>query len=162
MKREWQCGTIQIDFNMPAVFDLEYVAADQTKRRPVMIHRAIYGSIERFLGILLEHFKGALPFWLAPVQVRILTITDRQRAYATSIEEQLRAHGIRVECDRSGDKISAQIRKAQLDKIPWMLVVGQKEEENKTIVLRLLDGKQQFGLSMQDVLAKAQEATTVE
>lgn len=157
MEREWQCGTVQLDFFLPENFDLHYVASGGAKQRPVMVHRAIYGSFERFFGILLEHFKGKLPFWISPVQARVLTITDDQKDYARGIVQTLHEAGIRVELDESGDQISGQIKAAQLSYIPWMLVVGAKEVENKTITLRTLDGKQQFGLSLDDILSKADE-----
>lgn len=157
MKREWQCGTIQIDFNMPINFELDYIASDQSKQRPVMIHRAIYGSLERFYGILLEHFKGRLPFWLAPVQARVLTITSNQDAYADDVLGKLKAHGLRAEADYSGDKISAQIRRAQMEKVPWMIVLGDKELEKGTVTLRDLDGKQEFDLSVEALLQRADE-----
>lgn len=155
MGREWQCGTCQIDFNQPENFKLEYIDADQSRKRPVIMHVAIFGSIERFLGILLEHFKGHLPFWLAPEQIRVLKITDGQTEYAQSIVSRLKTAGLRVELDDSGDQISAQIRRAQVDKIPWMLVLGKKEQEQNTVTLRHVDGKQEFGLSFDDVLARA-------
>lgn len=157
MKREWQCGTIQVDFNMPINFDLEYIASDQSKQRPVMIHRAIYGSLERFYGILLEHFKGRLPFWLVPVQARVLTITRNQDAYADEILGKLQEHGLRAELDTSGDKISAQIRRAQMERVPWMIVLGDKEQEKGVVTLRNLDGKQEFDLSVDALLQKADE-----
>lgn len=157
MGREWQCGTVQLDFFQPENFDLTYVASGGAKERPVMIHRAIYGSFERFFGMLLEHLKGNLPFWLAPVQIKILTITDEQKPYAAKVAEQLKAHSIRVELDESSDQISGQIKSAQLEKIPWMLVIGKKEVENNTVTLRYLDGKQEFGLSLEKLLEKARE-----
>lgn len=156
MGREWQCGTVQVDFFLPQNFGLEYIDSDQSKKRPVMIHRAIYGSLERFIGILTEHFKGNFPFWLAPVQARILTITDKQADYAKGVCDKMRKHGIRVEIDFSGDQVSAQIRRAQLDKIPWMIVLGQKEEEQGTVTLRLIDGKQEFGLKIESLLERAE------
>jgi threonyl-tRNA synthetase len=122
-----------------------------------MIHRAIYGSFERFLAILLEHFKGKLPFWLSPVQARILTITDEQMPYAKNLLKILKEHGIRAKLDQSGDQISAQIKNAQLDKIPWMLVVGKKEVENNTITLRHRNGKQEFGLTIEQLAEKAEK-----
>lgn len=155
MGREWQCGTIQLDFFQPENFDLHYVASGGAKQRPVMIHRAIYGSLERFFGMLLEHFKGNLPFWLAPVQVKILTITDEQKPYARTILEKLQQQEIRCELDESTDQISGQIKTAQLEKVPWMLVIGKKEVENNTITLRHLDGKQEFGLSFEQLIEKA-------
>jgi len=152
MGREWQCGTIQIDFFLPQNFNLEYVDSDQSRKQPVLIHRAIYGSLERFIGILTEHYKGHFPLWLAPVQAKILTITDKQLDYAESIMKKLKECGVRVELDRSGDQISAQIRRAQVDKIPAMLVLGKKEEENGTVTLRHVDGKQEFGRSIEEVV----------
>ncbi len=155
MGREWQCGTVQVDFNLPINFDLSYIASDQSKKRPVIVHRAILGSVERFLGMVLEHCKGRLPFWIAPVQARILMISEHQNAYAAGLSDQLLAHGLRVEIDTSGDKISAQIRRAQMDKVPWMLVLGKKEQEKNTVTLRLADGQQQGDLTVQDLCAKA-------
>lgn len=154
MGREWQCGTVQLDFFQPENFDLQYVASGGAKERPVMIHRAIYGSFERFFAIILEHFKGNLPFWIAPVQIKVLTITDEQKPYAKKIQEQFHALGVRTELDESGDQISGQIKSAQIDKIPWMLVIGKKEDENQTITLRYLDGKQEFGLSFEKIREK--------
>lgn len=157
MKRSWQCGTIQTDFCQPENFDLSYVASSGAKERPVIIHRAIYGSLERFFAILLEHHKGHLPFWLAPVQARVLTITDDQKPYATNLLAALQAAGVRAEIDSSSDPISGQIKAAQLDKIPWMLVVGKKEVENNTITLRHTDGKQEFGLTLESLLTRIKE-----
>jgi len=159
MNREWQCGTIQVDFFQPENFDLEYVASSGQKERPVMLHRAIYGSLERFIGILVEHYKGAFPFWLAPIQARILTITDAQKEYALSIYTALKEAGVRIETDKSSDPISGKIKSAQLDKVPWMLVIGKKEEEQKTITLRYLDGKQEFGLTIDQLLLKVATET---
>ncbi|MBD3273462.1 threonine--tRNA ligase [Candidatus Dependentiae bacterium] len=157
MGREWQCGTIQVDFFMPKNFNMEYIKSDQSKDTPVMLHRAIYGSIERFLGILVEHYKGRFPFWLAPVQAKILTITDEVKDYVKDVFEKLFGEDIRVELDESGDQISAQIRNAQVNQIPWMIVIGKKEQENGTITLRHLDGKQEFGLKIEDLLKRAKE-----
>ena len=153
MGRTWQCGTVQVDFNMPINFGLEYVAADQSRKTPIMVHHAIYGSIERFMGIILEHFKGRLPVWLAPVQVRVLTITDKQHEYAETVVAQLRAANIRVERDHSGDQISAQIRHAQTDKLPYMIVIGGKEAEAGVVTLRDAEGKQQPGMAVDQVIA---------
>jgi threonyl-tRNA synthetase len=155
MGRSWQCGTIQIDFFQPINFDLTYVAPSGTKERPVMIHRAIYGSFERFLGILIEHYKGALPFWLSPVQARLLTITDAQKPYAESVARELEAVGVRVEIDQSSDPLSGQIKSAQLAKIPWMIVIGGKEVENKVVTVRYRDGKQEMGLKIEDLIERA-------
>ena len=119
-----------------------------------MLHRAIYGSFERFFGIVLEHFKGRLPFWLSPVQIKILTITDEQKEYAHELMNALLDRGMRVGIDVSSDPISGQIKRAQLERVPMMVVIGKKEVENKTITLRDLDGKQEFGLTLEDVLKK--------
>ena len=155
MGRQWQCGTVQVDFNLPERFKLEYIDSDQSRKTPVMIHRALYGSMERFIGILIEHFKGHFPFWLAPVQVRVLTITDKQHEYARRMYEQLKAAGIRVEHDHSGDQIGAQIRRAQVEKLPWMIVIGEKEQTNNTLTLRYTNGKQEFGLTFEQVVERA-------
>jgi threonyl-tRNA synthetase len=134
--RTWQCGTIQLDMLMPEKFDLTYIGEDGQRHRPVMIHRVAYGSLERFIGILIEHYAGAFPTWLAPVQVKVLPITDRQQAYANEIAATLRDHDIRVEVDDRSEKIGYKIREAQVQKIPYMLVVGDKEAESKTISVR--------------------------
>ena len=157
MERKWQLGTVQVDFNMPLNFNLEYVDSDQSKKQPIMIHRAIYGSLERFIGVLLEHLKGRLPFWLSPVQARVLTITEKQVEYAKNIYDQLFEHGLRVEMDPSGDQISAQIRRAQVEQVPWMIVIGKKEQDQGTVTLRNLDGKQQFGVKIEQLLVMADE-----
>ncbi|AYF55165.1 threonyl-tRNA synthetase [Clostridium sp. K25] len=134
--RTWQCGTIQLDFQMPERFDLSYVGADGEKHRPVMAHRVIFGSIERFIGILTEHYAGAFPTWLAPVQVKIMNITDNQIEYCKEIEKTLKENGIRVELDLRNEKIGYKIREAQLQKIPYMLVLGDKEMNENTIAVR--------------------------
>ena len=134
--RTWQCGTIQLDFQLPQRFELEYMGADGEKHRPIMIHRVAFGSIERFIGILTEHFAGAFPTWLAPVQVKILPISDKFIAYADKVKEALDAADIRAEIDTRSEKIGYKIRSAQLEKIPYMLVVGQKEEEEGVVAVR--------------------------
>lgn len=134
--RTWQCGTIQLDMQLPERFELEYTGEDGLKHRPVMIHRVVFGSIERFIGILIEHFAGAFPTWLAPVQVKVIPITDRAHEYAKSLEQQLDAAGIRVEGDYRSEKMGYKIREAQLKKIPYMLVVGDKEMETGTVAVR--------------------------
>jgi len=156
MGREWQCSTVQVDFVQPENFDLTYIASGGQKTRTVMIHRAIYGSLERFLGILIEHYKGKFPFWLAPVQAKILTITDEQNEYAHQINEKLKAAGIRTVVDDSSEQISAKIKTAQLQQVPWMLVLGAKEQEQGTIALRPREGKQEFGLTVDQLLSKAE------
>ena len=146
--RTWQCGTIQLDFNLPERFELEYVGSDGEKHRPVMIHRVVFGSIERFIGILIEHFAGAFPTWLAPVQVRILPITDRAKEAAISVENTLRDAGIRVEFDSRNEKIGFKIREAQVAKIPYMLVLGDKEVEEGTVSVRTRHGGDQGTMSV--------------
>lgn len=157
MGRRWQCATIQLDFFQPDNFDLTYIAPSGKKERPVIIHRAIYGSLERFFGILLEHHKGRLPFFVSPVQARVLTITDEQKEYGESILNALFASGMRVDMDESSDPISGKIKSAQLEQIPWMLIIGKKEVANNTITLRSLDGKQEFGILLEDLLKRALE-----
>lgn len=134
--RTWQCGTIQLDFQMPERFDLTYVGPDGEKHRPVIIHRVIFGSIERFIAILTEHFAGAFPAWLAPVQVKLLSITDRSNEYISSLLEDFKESGIRAEIDLRNEKIGYKIREAQMEKVPYMLIVGDKEVENGTVAVR--------------------------
>ena len=134
--RTWQCGTIQLDFQMPERFDLTYVGEDGQKHRPIMIHRVIFGSIERFIGILTEHYAGAFPLWLAPQQVVILPISEAFQANAEKIEEDLQAVNIRASVDKRNEKIGYKIRQAQLKKIPYMLVVGEKEVSSNTVSVR--------------------------
>jgi threonyl-tRNA synthetase len=133
--RIWQLGTIQLDWNLPERFELEYTGDDGQRHRPIMIHRALFGSIERFFGVLVEHFAGAFPFWLAPVQITVLPITDRINDYAESVAKELKRVGYRVESNLKSDKIGAKIREAQINKVPFMIVLGDKElEENKITV----------------------------
>ena len=134
--RTWQCGTIQLDFQLPQRFELEYIGADGEKHRPIMIHRVAFGSIERFIGILIEHFAGAFPTWLAPVQVKVLPISDKYMDYAEKVKAALDAENIRAEVDTRSEKIGYKIREAQKNKIPYMLVVGQKEEEDGVVSVR--------------------------
>lgn len=134
--RTWQCGTIQLDMQMPQRFDLEYVGADGEKHRPIMIHRVAFGSIERFIGILIEHFAGAFPTWLAPVQVKVLPISDKYADYGQKVCDALNEAGIRGEIDLRAEKIGYKIREAQMEKIPYMLVVGAKEEETGAVSVR--------------------------
>ena len=134
--RTWQCGTIQLDFQLPLRFNLEYTGADGEKHRPIMIHRVIFGSIERFIGILIEHFAGAFPTWLAPVQVKVLPISDKYMDYAQKVLDELNNSGVRAEIDTRAEKIGYKIREAQMKKIPYMLVVGAKEEEDGLVSIR--------------------------
>lgn len=143
LKRSWQCGTIQLDFQMPERFELEYTAADGAKKRPVMIHRALFGSMERFIGIMLEHFGGSMPLWLSPVQVKVIAISDKYMEYSRQIFDTLRSAGIRVELDDRAEKIGYKIREAETKKIPYMIIAGEKEFEAKTVsVRRHKDGDQ--------------------
>jgi len=134
--RSWQCGTIQVDLAMPERFDLTYVGEDNAPHRPAMIHRAILGSIERFLGILIEHYGGDFPLWLAPVQVAVLPVSDRYNTYGATVLGALKGAGLRAELDDTSDKVSAKIRRASLRKIPYMLIVGEKEEAAGTVSVR--------------------------
>lgn len=134
--RTWQCGTIQLDMLLPEKFDLNYIGEDGQKHRPVMIHRVAYGSMERFIGILIEHYAGAFPAWLAPVQVKLLPITDRHVAYAQAVAQQMRGQDIRVEIDDRNEKIGYKIREAQVQKVPYTLVVGDKEQETNSVAVR--------------------------
>lgn len=139
--RSWQCGTLQLDMNLPERFEMEYTGADGQKHRPVMIHRTVLGSLERFMGIITEHFAGAFPLWLAPVQVRILTITDRVDAAANSLKEELEDAGIRVEMDTRNEKIGFKVREAQMMKIPYMLILGDREAQEGTVSVRNRKGQ---------------------
>lgn len=140
--RTWQCGTIQLDFQLPQRFEMEYVGEDGAKHQPIMVHRVVFGSIERFIGILIEHFAGKFPVWLAPVQAKILPITDRQEAYAKELCAKMKAAGIRVEVDDRNEKIGYKIREAQMEKVPYMLVIGDKETEAGQVAIRRRDGEQ--------------------
>lgn len=134
--RDWQCGTIQLDFQMPERFELTYVDSDGKEKRPVMVHRAVFGSVERFLGILIEHYGGAFPAWLAPVQARIVTISEKQEAAARKVHEKLLADGFRLELDLRPEKIGYKIREAEVEKIPYTLVVGDREAQSGTVAVR--------------------------
>ena len=155
--RKWQCATIQLDYAQPENFDLKYIGADNTEHRPVVIHRAIFGSMERFIAILIEHYAGAFPLWLAPVQAIVLPISDRHQAYAASVRDQLRAAGLRVELDERQEKIGYKIREAQLQKVPYMLVVGDRESSEGTISVRTRSGGDQGESAIGDFIAKATE-----
>ncbi len=151
--RTWQCGTIQLDFQMPERFELEYVGEDGEKHRPVMIHRALLGSIERFIGVITEHFAGAFPTWLAPVQVKVLPVTDRAAEYADQVARSLDGQGFRVEVDHRNEKIGKKIREAQLEKVPYMLVVGDRDMENGTVSPRHRSDGDLGAMSMEDFTA---------
>jgi len=159
--RSWQCGTMQVDFQMPGRLGAEYVAADDTRRVPVMLHRAIVGSLERFIGILIEHHAGAMPLWLAPVQAVVLTITDRQHAYASDVANTLRGAGLRVATDLRNEKISYKIREHSLQKLPYQLIVGDKEQAAQTVAVRTRGGQDLGSMPMSSLLARLQgEAMT--
>ncbi|MEM7028988.1 MAG: threonine--tRNA ligase, partial [Chloroflexota bacterium] len=156
--RKWQLSTIQFDFNLPERFNLSYIGSDGQEHRPYMIHRALLGSLERFFGVLIEHYAGAFPVWLCPIQAVILPIADRHDAYADQIAKALKAAGIRSEVDHSGDRIGNKIRKAQGQKIPYMLIVGDKEVESDQVAIRLRSGDDLGAKTIPDFVAFAQEA----
>ncbi|MGD8626041.1 MAG: threonine--tRNA ligase [Anaerolineae bacterium] len=156
--REWQTTTIQFDFNLAERFDLKYIGSDGLEHQPYMVHRALLGSVERFFGILVEHYAGAFPVWLAPVQAMLIPIADRHNGYAHQVADQLKAAGLRVEVDDSSDRMQAKIREAQLQKVPYMLVVGDREMENDQVAVRLRSGKNLGAMSLPDFVARAQEA----
>lgn len=161
MGREWQCSTIQADFFLPKNFELYYIDNHGKKQTPVIVHQALLGSLERFFGIILEHFKGNLPFWLCPTQIKVLPITSDQQEYAQSIVQTLQDKDLRVTLDDSAEPLAAKIKTAQLARIPWMLVVGQKEMDNNTITLRHVTGKQEFGLKLDEIISKADQVNLV-
>ncbi|MCX6632102.1 MAG: threonine--tRNA ligase, partial [Candidatus Solibacter sp.] len=152
--RKWQLSTVQFDFTLPRRFGLEYIAEDGKAHQPLMVHRALYGSIERFFGILIEHYAGAFPVWLAPIQATVLPITDRQAEYARGIQKQLDDAGIRVTVDDRNEKVNLKIREAQLQKIPYMLVVGDREQENGLVAVRNRKHADQGAKSVPDFLAE--------
>ncbi|MCB1085643.1 MAG: threonine--tRNA ligase, partial [Verrucomicrobiae bacterium] len=137
--REWQLGTVQVDYNLPERFGLEYIGSDNQPHRPVMIHRAPFGSMERFVGVLIEHFAGKFPTWLSPEQVRVLPISEKFLDFADEVEAILKEAGVRVTVDRSGDKVGAKIRLAQLEKVSYMLVIGAREAESQEVSVRHRD-----------------------
>lgn len=151
--REWQLGTVQVDYNLPQRFGLRYVGDDNTEHQPVMVHRALFGSIERFVGILIEHFAGAFPLWLAPIQVRVCSISEKSRDYARAVYAVCREAGLRVELDDSDDRIGAKVRAATLVKIPYILVVGEQEAAEQTVNVRTREGKQYGSYTLPDFLA---------
>ncbi len=157
LHRRWQCSTIQCDFTLPERFDLVYVGQDGERHRPAMLHRVIFGSLERFLGILIEHYAGAFPTWLAPEQVRVLTITDAHNKYAEKCLGVLKNAGIRAEADLRNEKLGYKVREAQLEKVPYMLVVGEKEVEAATVNVRLRDGKNLGSRSLDEVVELIQQ-----
>jgi len=155
--REWQLSTIQFDFTLPERFDMVYVGEDGQEHRPYMIHRALLGSMERFMGVLIEHFAGAFPVWLSPVQAVLIPIADRHVAYAREVSQSLRQAGLRVEVDDRGERMNAKIRDAQNQKIPYMLVVGDREAEKGAVAVRLRSEENLGALSVQAFIEKASQ-----
>jgi threonyl-tRNA synthetase len=152
LDRVWQCGTIQVDFSMPSRLKAQYVAPDGSKQAPVMLHRAILGSLERFIGILIEEYAGALPLWLAPVQAAILNITDQQADYAKQVEALLTQRGFRVVTDLRNEKIGLKIREQTLQKVPYLLIVGAREVENQQVAVRLRQGEDKGAMSLTKII----------
>jgi len=155
--REWQLSTIQFDFTLPERFNMSYIGEDGKEHRPYMIHRALLGSMERFMGVLIEHFAGAFPVWLSPVQAVVIPITDRHVEYAQAAAKQLQEAGLRVEVDERGERMNAKIRDAQKQKIPYMLVVGDKEAESRQVALRLRSGESPGPMSLDAFLERARQ-----
>jgi threonyl-tRNA synthetase len=155
--RKWQLGTIQLDYNAPERFDLTYVGADNAEHRPAVLHRAIYGSFERFIAILIEHFAGAFPFWLSPVQAAVLPLSEKFADYANDVAAKLRGAGVRVEVDDSNEKLGAKIRNAQLRKLPWMLIVGEKEASSDSVSLRKRTGGDQGSVRLEELIGMARQ-----
>jgi threonyl-tRNA synthetase len=158
--RKWQCATIQLDYQLPARFGLKYSGADNTEHLPIVIHRAIFGSFERFIAILIEHFAGAFPLWLAPVQATVIPIADRHLDYAQAVRTELAAAGLRVDLDDRQEKIGYKIREAQLQKTPYMLVVGDREVAERTVSVRTRSGGDQGAATVQDFVASARDEIT--
>ena len=157
LKRSWQCGTIQLDFSMPARFGLTYIGPDGQKHTPVMIHRACYGSIERFLGIIIEHYAGRFPLWLAPVQVVVIPISDKFVDYARSVHEQLLDAGLRAEANLNDDRVGYKIREASLKKLPYAIVVGESEQAAGTLNVRSRDAGELGEMSVADFLGRVKQ-----
>ena len=160
LDREWQLSTIQFDFNLPERFGLEYIGEDGQPHQPYMVHRALLGSMERFFGVLIEHFGGAFPIWMAPVQVVVIPIADRHIDYAREVAQKLRAEGMRVELDERSERMNAKIRDAQKQKIPYMLVLGDNEMNDAQVSLRARDGSQQNNIPLGEFIARAKDRIT--
>ena len=155
--RTWQCGTIQLDFQLPMRFEAEYMGADGEKHRPIMIHRVVFGSIERFIGILIEHYAGKFPVWLSPVQVKVLPISDKNFPYAKKVYQALKDSRIRCEFDERSEKIGYKIREAQLEKVPYMLVLGGKEEEDGLVAVRSRDTGETETMTLEAFIEKVKK-----
>ena len=156
--RTWQMSTIQYDFNQPARFELEFQGADGSRQQPVMIHSAKFGSLERFYGVLVEHYAGAFPPWLAPVQVVAIPIAERHNDYLQKVAAQLRERGVRVEVDESDDRMQKKIRNAQLQKVPFMVIAGDRDVEDGAVSFRYRNGEQDNGVSVDDAIARVVDA----
>ena len=152
--REWQLGTVQLDFSLPERFDLEYVEEDGSRQKPVVIHRAMLGSLERFLGVLIEHLSGNFPTWLSPVQVIIIPITDKHLDYSYNVYKKFKSQNIRIEIDESNERMNAKIRNAQLRKIPYMFIIGDNEMSSNTVSVRTRNGEETNSISTKDILDK--------
>ncbi len=152
--RTWQMSTIQVDFQLPQRFDLEYQASDGSRQQPVMIHRALFGSIERFFGVLTEHYAGAFPPWLAPVQVRAIPVAEAFLPYLQGVATQMRKAGIRIDVDTSDDRMQKKVRNAQLEKIPFMMIAGEEDQNNGAVSFRYRNGEQKNGISIDDAIAE--------
>ena len=157
--RTWQCGTIQLDFQLPMRFEADYIGADGEKHRPIMIHRVVFGSIERFIGILIEHYAGKFPVWLAPVQAKVLPISDKTSDYAKAVYQKLRESGIRCEYDDRPEKIGYKIREAQMEKVPYMVITGAQEAENGTVAIRHRDSGENVTMTLEAFIEKVKEET---
>ncbi len=157
--RTWQCGTIQLDFQLPQRFGAEYMGEDGKKHQPIMIHRVVFGSIERFIGILIEHYSGKFPVWLAPVQVKVLSVSEHFNAYAGKVTKKLQAQGVRVELDDRNEKLGYKIRQAQMEKVPFMVIIGEKEQESKTISVRRRDKKETSIMNVQEMVETIRRET---
>jgi len=155
--RLWQLSTIQVDFNLPQRFQLEYVAEDGTRKQPVMVHRALYGSIERFFGVLIEHYAGAFPVWLSPVQTVVIPIAERHVEYGNKVADQLKAAGVRVEVDARNEKMNAKIREHALQKVPFLLVVGDKEAESGKVNVRTRGKEKTEDMAASEFVGKVQK-----
>ena len=158
--REWQCTTIQFDFNLPERFDVSYIGEDGQEHRPYMVHRALLGSIERFFGVLIEHYAGAFPTWLSPVQAVVIPIADRHLEYAEKVANRLRSNNIRINVDKRTDRMNAKIRDAQIQKIPYMLIVGDREVESDEASIRTRSGEDLGSKTVSDILNVIEESVT--
>jgi threonyl-tRNA synthetase len=158
--RTWQMSTIQVDFQLPQRFDLEYQSNDGSRQQPVMIHRALFGSIERFFGVLTEHYAGAFPPWLAPVQVRAIPVADAFLPYLQDVTAQMRKAGIRVDVDSADERMQKKIRNAQLEKIPFMLIAGEEDQKANTVSFRYRNGEQKNGIAIADAIAEVVAAVS--